>query len=302
MARSYASTVIGAPAHGTASIDAASGVWSYTPAADYNGGDSFTVSMERPMGNNWSWNLAYTFTNATEVNPLTSSVSNSNFLNNAVFNPNDEVASRANYEITNRFSGSLIKRFYFFEGYKTEIGVFYEGRDGKPYSWVYDNDLNGDGVFGNDLMYIPVAPGSGEVVFRTPGDETRFWAAVEEHDLGRYAGTVMKRNSSTAPWANTFDIRISQEFPGFMKGHKTVLGLDIFNFGNLLNKRWGRIDEVAFPSTRSFVNFQGLDASGRYIYSVDTGGINGTGVDDLETRQDRCESQWSAQFTLRYQF
>jgi hypothetical protein len=25
------------------------------------------------------------------------------------------------------------------------LGVFYEGRRGKPYSWTYYNDLNGDG-------------------------------------------------------------------------------------------------------------------------------------------------------------
>jgi hypothetical protein len=26
------------------------------------------------------------------------------------------------------------------------VGVFYEGRRGKPYSWTYINDLNGDGM------------------------------------------------------------------------------------------------------------------------------------------------------------
>ena len=38
-------------AHGTASIDAATGAWSYTPDADYNGADSFTVTVTDDAGN-----------------------------------------------------------------------------------------------------------------------------------------------------------------------------------------------------------------------------------------------------------
>ena len=33
------------PANGSASIDAASGVWSYTPTAHYNGSDAFPVTV-----------------------------------------------------------------------------------------------------------------------------------------------------------------------------------------------------------------------------------------------------------------
>ena len=43
--------VTGAPAHGTASINAATGAWSYTPVADYNGADSFTVTITDDAGN-----------------------------------------------------------------------------------------------------------------------------------------------------------------------------------------------------------------------------------------------------------
>ena len=43
-------TVTGAPTHGTAVIDAATGAWTYTPAADYNGSDSFTVTVTDDQG------------------------------------------------------------------------------------------------------------------------------------------------------------------------------------------------------------------------------------------------------------
>jgi hypothetical protein len=44
------------------------------------------------------------------------------------------------------------------------------------------------------------------------------------------------------------------------------------------------------------VNYLGLDAAGHYIYGVD-----GT-VEDFVTRQDRGESAWAAQLTVKYEF
>ena len=79
-----------------------------------------------------------------------------------------------------------------------------------------------------------------------------------------------------------------------------MFALDILNFGNLLNKKWGRIDEIAFNAfgglPRQFVNFVGLDPSGKYIYSVPTA------VQDFTTKQNRGESQWAMQATFRYEF
>ncbi|MBI1627114.1 Ig-like domain-containing protein, partial [Comamonas suwonensis] len=43
-------SVSGAAQHGTATIDA-NGNWSYTPKADYNGADSFTVTVKDALGN-----------------------------------------------------------------------------------------------------------------------------------------------------------------------------------------------------------------------------------------------------------
>ena len=184
--------------------------------------------------------------------------------------------------------------------------MFYEGRKGKPYSWTYRNDLNGDGVSGNDLMYIPSAPGSGEVVFlgdtaTNKSAENLFWSIVDSNKALRDAkGGVVKRNSAFSPFTNSFDVRVSQEIPGFSAKHKGVLTLDILNFGNLLNNRWGRINEIGFSSAggqrRTFVNYVGLNPEGKYIYQVNSV------VDDYTLRQVKGESQWAAQITARYEF
>jgi len=146
-------------------------------------------------------------------------------------------------------------------------------------------------------MYIPSAQGSGEVVFRGgAAEEQRFWDVVNGNPaLASAKGGLVGRNNTFAPWVNNFDVRFSQELPGFAKGHKTTFVLDFLNFGNLLNKKWGRIDEIGFPSNRSFVNYTGLDANGKYVYSLGS-------TEDLVTRQASGESQWAVQATLRYEF
>lgn len=270
------------------------------------GGNLATASLSGRLFKEVGWSLAYTYTEAKEVSGLTSSVANSNWNSRAAFNPNDQLLSNSAYLVRDRFNGTMNWSKAFFPGYKTTVGMFYEGRSGKPYSWTYLNDLNGDGNAGNDLMYIPSAPGSGEVVFLgdTATDKTnenRFWDIVNANPrLRAAAGGVAKRNTDFSPWSNNIDMRISQEVPGFFKGNKGVFTFDILNLGNLLNKKWGRIDEVAFNGnggqTRSFVNFVGIDPNGRYIYSVDTKPT------DFVTRQLRGESQWALQITARYEF
>src|SRR3546814_11932004 len=100
------------------------------------------------------------------------------------------------------------------------VAGFYEGRSGRPYSYTFDNDANGDGRFGNDLFYIPAGPD--DVVFANAEEEAAFWAFVEGNSyLNDHRGQVAERNADTSEWVNQFDIRITQELPGFMSGHKS---------------------------------------------------------------------------------
>ncbi len=265
-----------------------------------------TMSLSRPMRAGFAWSASYTYTDATEVSPLTSSVSNSNWAGRSVFNPNEEVASNSSYLVKDRLNASITWQKKFFGSYNTRLGVVYENRKGKPYSWTVFNDLNGDGLGGNDLMYIPKAMGSGEVVFfgDTPTskvNEQKFWDIVNaDKDLKGSAGSVVGRNKSFSPRTNSFDMRISQEVPGFFASQRGWLAIDFMNFGNLLNKKWGRIDEVGFQSNggqaRSFVDYAGLDANGKYIYQLRPT------LETIDTRQLKGESQWAIQATVKYEF
>ncbi|MDQ1813590.1 carboxypeptidase regulatory-like domain-containing protein [Massilia sp. CCM 9210] len=273
---------------------------------DQGGSGMATLSLSRPMTAGLGWSMAYTYTDAKEVSPLTSSTSNSNFTGRSIFNPNEEVNANSSYLVKNRVNAIVNFQKSFFGAYKTRFGMFYEGRSGKPYSWTVNNDLNGDGSGGNDLMYIPSAPGSGQVVFAgdtatSHANEDKFWGVVNSNSvLKNAAGGVVGRNSDFSPWSNSFDMRIAQELPGLFAKNKAVFSLDFFNFGNLLNKKWGRINEVAFQGAgaqaRSFVDYVGLDANGKYIYKVRDN------VESLDVRQTKGESQWAIQATVKYEF
>ncbi|WP_088283609.1 carboxypeptidase regulatory-like domain-containing protein [Ideonella sp. A 288] len=274
-----------------------------TDSTSHGAGDAITLSLSKPARSGFGWQMAYTRTRANEVSPLTSSIANSNWQNMAVFNANEEFASNSNYLIRDRVSAAVNWSKAFIGNYRTTVGLFYEGRSGRPYSWIFNNDANGDGVISNDLLYIPKAPGSGEVIFRAPNAdrltaaqaEAKFWSIVEAHPaLNGARGQAVGRNTAFAKFVNTFDMRLSQELPGFLPQHRGVLTFDILNVGNLLNKRWGRIDEVPFPSVRRFVNFAGLQ-DGKYVYSVNN-------PEDVTTRQNAGESQWAIQVTAKYEF
>jgi hypothetical protein len=265
-----------------------------------------TLSLSYPMTRGLGWSVAATHTYATEVSNLSSSTAGSNYGARASFNPNENVAANSAYLVKNRINGSVNFEKAFLAGYKTRFGLFYEGRTGKPFSWTFKNDLNGDGTTNNDLMYIPKAFGSGEVTFygdtaTNHANEQRFWDIVNANKtLKNAAGGVVSRYGDFSPWTNSFDMRISQEIPGMFPRNKGRISLDLFNVGNLLNKKWGHIMEMPFSSsggqTRGFVDYAGTDAQGHYIYAVRTQN------DDYSIKQNKGESQWAAQITLHYDF
>ena len=270
----------------------------------------FTVSLTKPWSDasDWSWNLGYTYTDAKEVGTLTSSTASSGWGYQYAKNINEEVLNTSRYQIRDRISGSLNWKHKFFGDYETKVGLVYEGRSGRPFSYVYVNDANGDSRSANDLFYVP---NPGEVLFGVLDKNGKFTAdaAMEKNffdwlaanpDLAKYAGSVAPANKFRSGWINTFDIRISQQLPGFMKGHKSEIWLDIQNVGNMLNKKWGNIYDYGFYADSRVATLQGI-YDGKYVYNyrnADSPTVANADADGF----DVGVSQWSLQLGFRYQF
>ncbi len=275
-----------------------------------------TVSLSKPFTreSDWSWTLGYTYTNATEVGALTSSTAGSGYGGQLGFNINEETSSTARYEIKDRFTGVLNWKHAFFGDYGTQVGLVYEGRSGRPFSYIFSGDANGDARSFNDLFYVPSGPGdvlfgnlsSAGVFTADPLMEQRYWDwFATQEGLQGYRGTFAAENAFRAGWINTFDLRISQELPGFFKGHKSKLWVDIQNVGNLLNKDWGQILDYGFNANLAAASLRGI-YNGKYVYGYRSGTEFGQAtalrVPTDADGQTNGISQWSLQVGLKYEF
>ncbi len=283
-----------------------------------------TFMLEKPWSNDsdWSWNLGYTYTNATEVGALTSSTAGSGYGSQYGFNVNEEVSGTARYEIKDRIAGSVNWKHAFFGDYQTRVGLFYEGRSGRPYSYIFAGDANGDNRTFNDLFYVPAGPG--DVLFGSlsatgaftanPAMEQAFWNWLgTQGTLNSYRGTFAPENEFRADWVNTFDLRVTQELPGFFPGHKSSLWVDVQNVGNLLNKDWGHILDYGFNGNIAAATLVGIcrvncpaGTTGKYVYGyrsgTEFGQASALAVPTDADQQTNGISQWSFQVGIKYEF
>jgi hypothetical protein len=274
--------------------------------------DSLTLSLKKPFSESWFGSVGVTLGHSTEVNPGTSSQASSNFSNSAWVNPNQDVVSTSNYNVGRRVTAALTWQHKFFGDYATSVSAFYDGHNGQPYSWVFNNDANGDSYSGSDLVYIPTAGGDSKVAF-APGTSQaaiqQFWDFIKSDSyLSKHQGEIAKRNGTRAAWVNEVDLSFRQEIPGIFKGNKGEVRLDVYNFLNLLNSDWGQQSYVGFPYTRDLAGFAGVDSQGRMIYTLPTD-KNGNYQPEQKTIYDagrntktNVVSRWSAMLTVRYTF
>ena len=277
--------------------------------------DSLVLSLKKPFSTDWSGMVGFTLSRATEVNPGTSSVARSNYANNYVVNPNENVASPSNYSIPRRVIAALNWQHRFFGNYTTSASVFYDGHNASPYSWTYGNDANGDGLT-NDLVFIPE---KGQVEFRSTGDavkdarlQQQFFDYIHNSDyLRNHQGGIAGRNGDRSGWINQIDLSFSQEIPGLFKGNKGIIKFDVYNFTNLLNKRWGIEKRVNFPGGRPLADFYGVDpATNKYIYDIGSssnyvdsnGNYNPRAIPTYVYQGDDLAQRWSLQLTVKYTF
>jgi hypothetical protein len=129
------------------------------------------------------------------------------------------------------------------------VSFTFFGESGVPFEYVYGSDLNGDGGTANDLVYVPTdAHLASEILFQQNGALTPAAQAdlletfISDHEcLNSQRGKIMKRNSCRSPWTKVLNTSVRQSLPT-IRGQNFILQLDVFNFTNLLNKKWGAQD------------------------------------------------------------
>src|SRR3546814_7916567 len=123
---------------------------------DKGSASSLTFGLSKPLSDNWSGSLSYTFTDADEVASDGSSQAWSSYQYVSRVNPNQEISTTAGRQIRDSIKATLGWEKALFGDYKTSVAAYYNGHSGLPYTWTINGDTNGDGIL-QDPAYIPLA-------------------------------------------------------------------------------------------------------------------------------------------------
>ncbi len=119
---------------------------------------SITGQLSKAFDFGLSLSGAYTYGKSTDVNSGGSSTASSNFgFNQIVNDPNNPALSYSNFDLRHRVIGSLnyVARYGKNKASATTFSLFYAGKSGTPFTYLYFGDLNQDDFNQNDLLFVP---------------------------------------------------------------------------------------------------------------------------------------------------
>jgi hypothetical protein len=279
---------------------------------------ALTGTVSKAFENGLFASLSYTYTDSRSVNDG-GSVAQSMWRDRAVSgDPNADALSYADYLQRHRIIAYGSYKFnYLKDRMSTTFGFAYSVGPAGRFSYVYTNDLNGDGSGGNnDLIYIP--RDQSEILLRAAGTYTaaQQWADLDAYIkqdayLNSRRGQYAERNGGELPWAASFDFKIIQDFNFKIGGKINTIQLtfDMFNAGNYVSPNWG-INQGTVRA--ALLNFQGYDNAAGFVGtgSVPTGRPvftfpYRTGTVPLADSFQNIvglTSRWQGQFGIRYIF
>ncbi|PWS27221.1 TonB-dependent receptor [Pedobacter yonginense] len=176
--------------------------------------------------------------------------------------------------------------------YGVTVGVRYSGIGGTRYSLLAGGNINGDFVTTNDLAFIfdrynTSIPANIRTGLQTLLDNPDASQSLKDY-ITKYSGQIAQRNGGINDFFGIVDLRVSKKFK-FAKKHSIELSGDIFNLGNLLNKKWG-VNETL--GNQALYAVSGFDNTAKaFTYRVNNSGV-----------VTPSGNPWQMQIGLRYGF
>lgn len=271
----------------------------------------FTVQLSKQFQKGLSFSAAYSYGRSMVINDGSSSQNSSQWRYNETVNGLNRLdLTYSDFDKGSRVIGFVSYKLDYLKFGSTTISLFYNGQDGKRYSYVY-NDNNGR--FNNErenagnLIWIPASQSEINLVdIGVPADANYRSAADQWADLDAYInndkylnnnrGKYAERNGAKVPFTNIIDLRILQDFYIETGGRKHTLqfSFDIFNIGNMINQEWGRKYYVTNDAAR-LITHTGGGTNPTFNFTAPTTKYN---IDD----SGLSSSRWQAQFGIRYFF
>jgi hypothetical protein len=279
----------------------------------------FTVQWSKPATKGFYGTIAYTYniTKSLTANPGTAA--NSVWQSNpSINNQNDLELSYSYFAVPHRFVGALSYNFgnsSFVNGAlkHTTVSLFYAGNNQGRLTYIYSNDMNGDGNTA-DIMYVPLNESEiiftdivngDDVIFTAQEQQEAFWAYVDQDKYLRdRKGDYAERYGTLMPWYNRLDLRIIQDLLNLNYAgcnHNLQLSIDILNIANLVNSNWGTLKSQTLGTYAiTLLRYVDVNDDNVPVFQLNRDGDklpSSTWKNVLTT-----SSTWGAQIGLRYTF
>ncbi|QBA65193.1 TonB-dependent receptor [Muriicola soli] len=276
-----------------------------------------TFTLRKPFENGFSGQVSYSFGDSFKIFDGTSSQNSSQWRNIQTVNGKNSnlPVTRSDFALGNRITANASYEINWSDNVKTTFGVFYEGYQSQPYSFIYreGRDLLNDDSRDNALIYIPASQDEIVLADITDGSGNVEVSAAEQwNDLNTFINSIdylrenrgkyAERNASRGIWNHIIDLKILQDFSLEFSGktHTFQISADIFNFTNLINKDWGQrrfISSEVSPLTT-------VSTGATPEFQVNYGTVNDDGTPNITQIDDfgLASSRWQAQLGIRYIF
>ena len=275
---------------------------------------NIATSVTKPMTHGLSLTGGYSYgASWSLVEPSSTASSSWGAANPITFDPNNPALARSANAAGNRvfLSASYTHQYFGWGG--TTVSMFYSASPSinnfsTGNSYVFSGDANGDGVSGNDLIYIP--KDQSEMNFKpltvsghtySAADQAAAFEQYIENDsyLSSHRGQYAERNGFYSPLVNRIDLAITQDVFHKIAGarHTGQIRLDITNFGNLLNHNWGVSQRLV---NNQILTSPSVDAQGRLTYNLQT--TNGQLLTSPWQTNAGISDVYVMMLSFRYQF
>src|SRR5690606_12540404 len=194
---------------------------------------SLTAGLTRNFADNFGGSVFYTYSQAKDVQNLTSSTAFSQYrFGRSYSGRQDELNTTTSlFEQPHR----IVATASYTAPTRTTLTVLYRGESGQAYNYVSSGDLNGDGFTQNDPIYVPTGPTDPRgpqfddvgYAFTAQEQSDAFYSFIEGAEcLREQRGQIMERNSCRSPFHNQVDLAVEQAIPTF-RGQNLTLRVDV---------------------------------------------------------------------------
>jgi Carboxypeptidase regulatory-like domain len=287
-----------------------------------NQGDfySLTFKVEYPRQKGLYAMAAYTRSRARDLMTAGSIAAGSYTGARSVNGNNNLDLAFSNEDAPHRFVGLMNYRIAYGKGLggATTFSLGYVGAQNARITYTIAGDMNGDGIPGNDLLFVPnnaseltftnltIGTGTAARTF-TPAQQAEAFEAFIRQDpyLSTRRGKYAERNGGILPMLHRFDLGVAQDFVLPIAGKPSAfqVRLDILNAGNILNNEWGTFRAITGNVPLSFVS---VSAEGVPTYRIATQTLLDGTTNMLQNtyipRFGNIADVWTAQMSIRYTF